>query len=326
MVEPPGAVPSGDPTDDDEEAELPGFEEADDQDLEVDVHMQADETVGTLVANGDDFQDGRVNVFAVSDLIRSFGSALYNIALELKKLGDWVGEPDIVQFDFSSAHIRFVTGANETWRLDASGSPTVEASERIIDLMGADGDELLALAREVGTEGARAYKQFMKAVGSSENAEVEWKRSDDSVATITTARAIQAFQVLDREGEPAEPSEVTVPGHLRMADAGTLRFKLVLPKNWKRPSVLKGKRVIGGAYDEPVGALVKAEALWDQDVVAVLRIEREKAESVAAPREPKFHLVSVQPVVDAEPSSDDEEDETTLKPPTLLDEEESAAS
>jgi hypothetical protein len=318
MVQPSGAVPGDDPP---EEEMPPKFEEAEDDDLELDVHMEGDETVGTLTAKGKFFRPGRAEAIAVSDLIRTFAVALYKIALSKSKLGDVVAPTDISVFEFASAHITFVAGKDETFRIDGAGSPTAEAAEQITNLMQTQGEDLLALAQQTGPEGAKAYKQFMRAVGQVEDVEVTWAVSGEKMAaSITSGEASKAFSVLDREGEPEDQELESIPGHLSMADAGPKRFKLVLPssRDFDRPTPLKGKKVIEGQYDAPVGDFVMEKGLWNKDVIATIRIEREKVETVAAPRNPKFHLVAVEPVI--KDAADPPPGDATVDPPTLLDE------
>lgn len=326
MEKPPTApVPGEEPTDDAGGAApqpLPPFKPA--SDGVQDVHMEADDTVGKLTAKGKFFRPGRAEAVAVAELIRTFAVALYKIALSKSKLGDVVAPSDVAEFQFASAHITFVAGKHETFRIGGPGSPTLEAAEEIANLMQSHGDELLARAQETGPAGAKAYKQFMRAVGHAEDAEVTWEASGrDQPVTITSGDASKAFSILDREGEAEDQELEAVPGHLSMADAGVKRFKLELPssRDFDRPTPLKGKRVVEGQYEAPVGDSVMEKGLWNKDVIVTIRIEREKEETVAAPRKPKFHLVAVEPVVDAKPTSGEE---VTVEPPSLLDEEESA--
>lgn len=254
-------------------------------------------------------------------LIRSFALALYKIALGKSKLGDVVAPADLDEFQFASAHIRFVTGEHETMRMDEGGSPTLEAAQQITSLMQAQGDDLLSLAQETGPEGAKAYKGFMRAVSQAEDAEVSWKASGSPESvSITSINASKAFLILDREGEAEDEVLKAIPGHLSMADAGAHRFKLLLPKagDFERPTPLKGKRVLEGSYDDPIGDSVKSQGLWDRDVIATIRIERERAETVAAPRDPTFKLVAVEAAVEIATSAEGYED-PTVEPPTLLD-------
>jgi hypothetical protein len=299
MVSPPTLPDPEEPADGEKDEDLiPEYTETDDSDLEVDVHMEADgnRVVGTLTAKGDDFRHGRANAHALGELIRAHAVALYEIAMSKKGLNDWVAWPDIDRFEFASAHIRFVPGENETIRMEDPISPTVEASRRIAEMMEAQGDDLVELAREVGPKGAKAYQQLLKVVAESDDAEVEWESTDREPVTVSSIDAKRAFATLDREGEN-ESAEFTVAGHLSMADAELNRFKLKLPSGAPRPPQLKGKRTVTGVYDDPVGQLVKEQGLWDSDVLAEIRVEREREETVATPRKPSFKLISVERVV-----------------------------
>lgn len=325
MHTPTPAGPDDDPSAEEasEATGIPQFEKADDDDLTVDVHMEADQRIGTLTAVGKAFRPNRAEAISLADLIRSFALALYKIALAKSKVGDVVAPSDVDEFSFASAHIRFVAGENETFRIDGAGSPSAEAAEQIASLMQAQDDDLLALAQETGPDGAKAYKQFMRAVGQAEDAEVTWETREQEAVTVTSVEASKAFLVLDREGEPEDQELNAVPGHLSMADAGVQRFKLVLPPSgdFDRPTPLKGKKVIEGHYDDHVGALVKSKGLWDRDVIATLRIEREREGTYATPRKPHFHLIEVEAAVER---SEDEPQVEITQAPTLLDEEEQA--
>lgn len=302
--------------------EVPVFKPTDDDELQTDIHMEADQAIGTLTAKGKAFRPNRAEAIALSDLIRTFATALYKIALSKSKLGDFVAPTDVDQFQFASAHIRFVAGENETLRMDEAGSPTAEAAEQIRELMQAHGDDLLARAQEVGPDGAKAYKHFMRAISQAEDAEVTWEPGDDEGTTVTSVEASRAFLVLDREGEPEDQELEAIPGHLSMADAAAHRFKLLLPSSsdFERPTPLKGKRVIEGRYDDPVGEFVKSQGLWDRDVIATIRIEREREDTVASPREPSFHLVSVEAAV-ARSEETSELESPSSQTASLLDEE-----
>jgi hypothetical protein len=166
--------------------------------------------------------------------------------------------------------------------------------------MEAQGDELIELARETGPKGVKAYRQVVKAIGDSEDAEVVWKTPGREPATMTSVAAGAAYATLAREGE-RESDKFVVVGHLSMADADLNRFKLKLPKGAPRPPQLKNKRVVEGAYAEPVGQLVKEKGLWDSDVSAEILIDRERADTVAAPRVPKYRLIAVERAVEAPP-------------------------
>ena len=177
---------------------------------------------------------------------------------------------------------------------DETSSPTVDAANYVGDLMEADGDELLALAREAEPDGAKAYRQLLKVLAEAEDARIGWRGYGRSPAVITSEKATKNFITLDREGEK-DSEELTVPGHLWMADAKRKQFRLELPSGWPRPPELKRKRNIEGTYEESVNKLVEGPPnLWNSDVVARIRINRERADTVMAPRKPKFELLSVE--------------------------------
>lgn len=315
-----------DASSEEEEGGIPEYQETDQADLKRDVHMEGNQAVGTLTAVGKAFRPKRAEAIPIADLIRSFALALYKIALEKSKLGDVVAPTDLDDFRFASAHIRFIAGEHETMRMDEGGSPTIEAARQISSLMQAAGDDLLALAQETGPEGAKAYKQFMRAVSQAEDAEVTWQTTGAQEAiTLTSVEASKAFLILDREGEAEDQELEAIPGHLSMADAGVQRFKLVLPRSgdFDRPTPLKGKKVIEGHYDDPVGELVKSKGLWDRDVVATIRIEREREDTVATPRKPSFHLVAVEAAVER-PEEGPKLEPPVIQTTSLLDDEDQA--
>ena len=213
----------------------------------------------------------------------------------MKRPLEWVVPSDLDIFSFGSARIRFIVGDGETIRMeDETSSPSVDAAQYVADLMQADGDELLTLAREAGPDGAKAYRQFLKVVADAEDAQVGWRGFGRQPVVVDSEKATKNFITLDREGEK-ESEELTVPGHLSMADAKRKQFRLELPSRWPRPQELKRKRNIEGTYEESVNRLVEGPPnLWNSDVVARIRINREREDTVAAPRKPKFELLSVE--------------------------------
>ena len=112
MVQPPAGVPAGDPAGDDEgnQVDLPGFEEADDFDLDLDVHMEEHQEVGTLIARGKHFGPHRANGLTLAEVIKQFVITLHEIAQNAKRPLEWVVPSDVDVFEFASAHIRFIVG------------------------------------------------------------------------------------------------------------------------------------------------------------------------------------------------------------------------
>jgi hypothetical protein len=295
---PPDPEEIGSGEEDEDSQAIPEFKETDDFDLELDVHMEAHQEAGTLVAKGKNFGPHRADAIALAEVIKSFVTTLFEIAVKKKRPTEWVVMADLDSFEFASAHIRFIVGDGETIRMEDSTSPTVDAASYVSDLMAADGDELLTLAQEVGPKGAKAYRQLLKVVSEAEDATIGWRSFGRKPVVVTSANATKNFITLDREGE-SESDEITVPGHLSMADAGRRRFTLELPKGWPRPPELKRKRNIEGSYEESVNQLVKSQGLWNSDVIASIRINREREETVAAPRKPKYELLSVEPTTES---------------------------
>ncbi|HEY6731915.1 MAG TPA: hypothetical protein VI039_12945 [Solirubrobacterales bacterium] len=299
MEKPTAPVPGDEPSDSADEGKspkdsLPDFEEADDG--VVDRHMEADDLprkVGLLVAEGRDFGPHQANPFALAGLIKHYAATVYAIAIRGMQPGEWPAPPGVAALEIASAHVEFVSAEDEALRLDGfDASPAVLAAQRVGDLMEAEGDELVELARSVGPRATRAYRQLLKAIGESDKATVSWAAADREPATVSSTQAARAFRALDREGE-SESDEFTVLGHLSMADADVNRFKLKLFKGAPRPPQLKRKRVVHGTYEDPVGVLLTEHGLWNKDVEAEIHVERERAETVATPRDPTFVLVSV---------------------------------
>lgn len=175
--------------------------------------------------------------------------------------------------------------------MDEDSQPALRAARVVSDLMKARDDELVELAQEIGPEGAIAYRQLLKAIGDAEDAKVTWEAPGRAPATVTSIEAQKAHRTLTREGE-SETDEFTVVGHLSMADDHLNRFVLRLFSNAPRPPQVRSKQLLRGRFEDEVGALVKENGLWGADVEAHIHLERERAETVATPREPKFTLLS----------------------------------
>lgn len=296
MENPPAPVPGDEPSDDAEGGAtkpFPPFKPA--EDGVQDVHMEAGESpaIGTLVAKGKEFGPEKADARSLGELIRSYAVAIYRISLARKGVKDWVAWPAVSRLGFGSAEIDFVAGENEMVRMEDPISPSVEAARHIADLMNAQGDDLVALAQEAGPEGAKAYRQVLKAIGESEDAEICWKSPGRDPVVVTSVGAATAYQTLAREGDSQE-DVFKVVGHLTMADDELNRFKLKLFEGAPRPPQVKGKRIVRGTYDDPLGQLLKEKGLWGKDVEAEVRIERERPDTVATPRDPRFTLLSVE--------------------------------
>jgi hypothetical protein len=278
-----------------EQVEVPPFKPTKQSDLKHDVHMEADDQrkIGTLVARGEQFGTGGADAIALAELIKSYATTVYRVAQRAMRPGDWAAPPAVSGLRFNSAHIDFVAGARESIRMGEDSSPAIEAAQTITDLMQAHGEDLLQLAREIGPDGTIAYRSLLKAIGDANDAEVTWEAPGREAVTVTSIQAANAHRTLGQEGEN-ESDEFKVVGHLSMADDDLNHFKLKLFKGAPKPRQLKGKQVVRGSFDDAVGDAVREKGLWGENVEALVRIERERADTVATPRDPKFTLLSVQ--------------------------------
>ncbi|HEU4462606.1 MAG TPA: hypothetical protein VFR75_08435 [Solirubrobacterales bacterium] len=255
--------------------------------------MEADDQkkVGTLVAKGKLFGPLQADALALAALIKSYANTVYEVAKHGMRPGDQPAHPGVSGLRLASACVDFVVGANEAINMDEDSQPAIRAARVVSDLMKARDDELIELAQEIGPEGAKAYRVLLKAIGDADDAKVTWEAPGRAPATVTSIEAQKAHRTLSREGD-TETDEFTVLGHLSMADDHLNRFVLRLFEHGPRPPQVKNKQIIRGKFEDHVGDLVKQNGLWGEDVEAHIHLERERAETVATPREPKFTLLS----------------------------------
>ena len=275
--------------------EIPEYQETDRSDLDKDVHMEANpqQEVGTLLAKGDEFGEWGANAIALADLIRSYATTIFEVAVHAMRPGDVPAYPAVRNLKIASAKVLFIAGENESIPLDdPESSPAVRASQKVAELMSAEDEELVEKAREIGPKGAAAYRSVLKAIGDSKNAKVSWESPGQAPVVVTAIGAQKAFRTLTREGE-SESDGFTVLGRLSMADEFKNRFELRLYKGAPRPSQVKRRRLIKGTFDETLGEFLKEQNLWGKDVEAIIHVEKERADTVATPREPSFVLLSV---------------------------------
>jgi hypothetical protein len=265
--------------------------------------MQANDQppkVGTLVAKGKLFGHLQADALALAALIKSYATTVYEVALHSMRPGDQPAIPGVAGYRSASAYVDFVVGANEQIAMDADSQPAIKAARVVSDLMKARDDELIDLAREVGPEGAKAYRKLLKAIGDADDAKVTWEAPGRPAVTVSSIEAAKAHRTLGREGE-IETDDFAVLGHLSMADDRLSRFVLELFSDGPRPPQVKHKQLIRGKFEEHVGDLVKEHGLWGEDVEAQIHLERERAETVATPREPVFTLTSAKATTRPQP-------------------------
>lgn len=175
-------------------------------------------------------------------------------------------------------------------------SPTIDAARALGQLLAADTEELVPRALELGPEAVTAYKGFLNVL-AGDDVTVEWLTpGTDEVVTVTSVDARHDYAILDREGEQVtEP--VTVPGKLTMADSELHQFALTLPKDLERPPLLKGKHRVRGTYPEELGARLKAEGLWDSEVMATIHVTHDLPDTTPTPHDPTYTLVSAESLI-----------------------------
>jgi hypothetical protein len=305
MENPPAPVPGDEPSEDAEGGTpkpFPPFKPA--EDGVKDVHMEADDQapkVGTLVAKGKLFGSLQADAFALAGLIKSYAATVYEVAKHQMRPGDQPAHPGVAGLHLASAHVDFVVGVNEAIAMDEDSQPAIKAARVVSDLMLARDDELLELAREIGPDGAVAYRRLLKVIGDADDAKVTWEAPGRPAVTVSSIEAAKAHRTLSREGD-TETDDFTVVGHLSMADDHLNRFVLRLFKDGPRPPQVKNKQLIRGKFEDHVGDRVKELGLWGADVEAQIHLERERAETVATPREPKFILMSAKATTKPPPS------------------------
>jgi len=286
------------------EGVIPDFQATDQSGLKQDVHMEADDQgpkVGTVVAKGKLFGERQADAFALASLIRSYAATVYEVAKNQMRPGDQPALPGVSRLRLASAHIDFVVGVNEAITMDEDSQPAIKAARVVSDLMKARDDELLELAREIGEDGVKAYRKLLKAIGDADDATVTWEAPGRPAVSVSSIEAAKAHRTLGQEGE-IETDDFIALGHLSMADDHLNRFVLRLFKDGPRSPQVKSKQIIRGRFEDEVGDLVKEQGLWGADVEAQIHLERERAETVATPREPKFTLMSAKATTKPQPS------------------------
>jgi hypothetical protein len=173
-------------------------------------------------------------------------------------------------------------------------SPTLRAAHTLSELLAAQPDQLVDLALSLSHEATREYRQFLKVLGN-DDVTVEWlvPRSDRYV--VTTSKDLRAdHAILVAEGQ--EQTKVFyIPGTLTMADSMRDRFELRLMPPRDQAPFFKGKTSVKGKYDEAVGDLVKAQGLWDTEVLATIEVTYDELNSTVTPRPYAYRLVAATP-------------------------------
>jgi hypothetical protein len=179
-------------------------------------------------------------------------------------------------------------------------SPTIDAARALGNLLGADADDLLPRALQLGPKPTAEYKQFLHLL-AGDDVTLEWQVPDsDQIVVVTSADANRDFAILSREGQPAT-EQIRVPGTLTMADSRRHRFELSLPAKTPATRFLARKKTVWGEYAEEVGHRPKEEGLWDTEVMATIDVTYELPDTTPTPRESTFILVSAEPLISNSP-------------------------
>lgn len=277
------------------------FREARPDELDPQSFMVADERAALRVRLfGGSVQGIRARADFVGATIRRVARALREAADAQASKAQTIGDPMLRNAALGqSIVIEIEIGADEDVQYGLDGtpdSPTIRAARTLGRLLAAPADDLVQLALALGPEAAMEYKRLLDTLGGDE-VTVEWLTPRATRYVVaTSADARRDYAILDREGEE-RVDRVSVPGTLTMADSRHNRFELSLPSGATRPPLLKGKSVVDGTYDESVGARLKADGLWDAEVMADIEVTYDEPGTTPVPRPPKYRLLSAEPLV-----------------------------
>jgi hypothetical protein len=98
---------------------------------------------------------------------------------------------------------------------------------------------------------------------------------------------------LEAVGE-IEEFQVSVAGVVTMADSEQKRYRLKIADDTAIPTALRnvrGRR-IQGPYTNRAGRKLKEEGLWDQEILATIRVRRQKRQATAKMKGPTYTLIN----------------------------------
>lgn len=302
MERPEGELPA----EDDESVEAtpdapPEFTPTPPDQLPNQVHMEAEgdlevDPAGTIKAVGQSFHTGRVDAVAFSDFVKRTAAAIEALAKDgVRQAGDFAGRLQMLTPKFASAEVTFILGPNETKRLDEEGSsPSRDAAAVLSELLETPAEELLEKVANRHDDSVKAVRAFLTVI-REENLKVEWTAYNRDPVEIDGPTAASSVAVLEREGDPLT-DDITVKGHLEMANDGTNTFSMTIAPGDRDP-LLKGRQKVKGDFSDLVKESVKAQGLWGSDVEASVRVRREREGSAAVRKDFLFTLLSVKPAV-----------------------------
>jgi hypothetical protein len=97
---------------------------------------------------------------------------------------------------------------------------------------------------------------------------------------------------LESVGE-IETFEIRVAGVVTMADSDQRRFRLKIADDTTIPPALRNvrNRRLSGPYTARAGRILQDEGLWNKEIIATIRVERQRRETTGKMRSPKYTLV-----------------------------------
>lgn len=278
------------------------FRAATEEELDPQSFMVADDRSALrAVLRGGSISKDRGDADFIGGAIRRLARALREAARSHHRAGaDFIGVPQLRPVHFGASVIIELEISPEEQvdrGLDNSRkSPTIDGARDLAGLLSAQPDKLVERALPLGPAAVAEYKRFLDLLGSDE-VTLEWHVPDATeVVVVSSADARQDFAILDREGERATGT-VRVPGTLTLLGSRRHRFELLLIPGQERPPLLKHKSVVEGTYTEELGARLKAEGLWDSDVIATIEVEHDVPGTTPVPRESTYTLLDAEPLI-----------------------------
>lgn len=284
------------------------FRAATDEELDPQSFMVADDRSALrAVLRGGSISKDRGDADFIGGAIRRLARALREAARNYHQAGaDFVGVPQLrpVQFGQSVIIELEISPEEEIDRGldDSRHAPTIDGARDLVGLLSAEPDKLVERALPLGPAAVAEYKRFLDLLGSDE-VTLEWQVPNATeVVVVSSAEARHDFAILDREGERTTGT-VRVPGTLTLLGSRKHRFELLLIPGQERPPLLKGKSVLEGTYADDLGARLKAEGLWDSDVMATVEVEYDVPDTTPTPRPPTYVLLDAEPLIPREQAS-----------------------
>lgn len=254
---------------------------------------------GRLRLFGGSVQGVRANAEFCGETIRRLARTLKETARsQMPDLAHLVEDSQLRSAQLGhSIVIELEIGLREELAVEIDGtvtSPTLRAAQTLGELLVAQPDQLVELALSLSHEATREYRQFLKVLGN-DNVTVEWLAPRTDRYVVTTSQDLRAdHAILVADGQE-KTAVFYIPGTLTMADSMRDRFELRLMPPRDPAPFFKGKTSVKGNYDEAVGDLVKAQGLWNSDVLATIEVTYDELNSTVTPRPYAYRLVAATP-------------------------------